>query len=774
MILFFVIFNILGVEQDKKDQEKESGIESESDSGNETISSENIEVGYPLPNRGLSKEEYVSHMATRGSGKSAGSEFLTDIDAFIANMTVPPPPGQLVERREDTVVKDEEEEEENDEDEDGATPTAELPPPLLTPPWNSPQQEDVFSPLILPPPPPEASNQTMDDVPMSFPVDLPPPLVDKTVTIIDKTTTPPREEKKAPIQRQHKPFDPVIIQSGNPSVVPSHTKVMEEVKRLNAAKVAKELQLKAAKSSPPPPLSPVVASPGKQSMSPRKPAPPPPPRTVTLQRSPDSSRSSRTNSPEPTSAVSTPGTGCTSSPVPSPSQVKMSSFGSPGPSPSMVRRNIMPSLSPSQSRRSLSPLASPCSSRRSSGHLIHMDKDIIIIEKFDAIRPDSPGSVGSASSTPLSSPSLSRGGSLTGKKTPPPPPPRRSSMSTAVAHAVTPSIMDKIKTFSLPKAKGAQGDPSKEGAEKEASVEEIDMDHLPPAPPEFSEKTPTATEPVEAVLPNVVVKGPVPNSQYSENSPKKKVESNVTPDFSVIQRALEHGSIVNQIQKNLKEKFKLEGKSKSAIPPSLQASGEKCHSVDALDRVKASSPSVADTTNSGSDPSININKSKLRSYCSPSFNRKQFSFDMGHSTVQKQSSSSGNAETKTGGSSPTSPGTRSPLGRANTFTGSNGVYQNADGSQISPSLVKSESPTAAMHKDHKPAPLSPLTMRHKSPINATTENKSLNPRGSPLAQKRAAPSLKSSLALTRASLRPVSTQGLSHVSWKFLFLWLFY
>ena len=78
------------------DNEKESGIESESDSGNETISSENVEI----PGSNLSElapcersTDLVSQLANRRSYRHIN--FATsDIDAFIASVTVPPPPSE--------------------------------------------------------------------------------------------------------------------------------------------------------------------------------------------------------------------------------------------------------------------------------------------------------------------------------------------------------------------------------------------------------------------------------------------------------------------------------------------------------------------------------------------------------------------------------------------------------------------------------------------------------------------------------------------------------
>jgi hypothetical protein len=75
-----------------EDNGKESGIESESDSGNETISCENVDAST------ASYQEFLANAPSDAFGQRCSSKKLPvdldalDIDAFIASVTVPPPP----------------------------------------------------------------------------------------------------------------------------------------------------------------------------------------------------------------------------------------------------------------------------------------------------------------------------------------------------------------------------------------------------------------------------------------------------------------------------------------------------------------------------------------------------------------------------------------------------------------------------------------------------------------------------------------------------------
>ena len=93
-IVFFSLLNSslffsAELNKDKEESEKEGGkFENESDSGNETIASDNIELGHSSVSDVI---DLSSLAVTEGQSLPLDLDKL-DIDAFIASMTVPPPP----------------------------------------------------------------------------------------------------------------------------------------------------------------------------------------------------------------------------------------------------------------------------------------------------------------------------------------------------------------------------------------------------------------------------------------------------------------------------------------------------------------------------------------------------------------------------------------------------------------------------------------------------------------------------------------------------------
>ena len=198
----------------KKEHERESGIESETDSGNETISSENVDFhGCGLTESLASQTEFPGltcvterTMIPSFPETTTPSTHIQDIDAFIASVTVPPPPKDSPEEFELPPPPAPEAEDKGDK-----TPVAGLhddhvffpPPPEMagsspmprTPSWQklismqgtsiNQSLEEEFAKLVIPPPPNGKATELIGDIWIVPPVDL------KTPSPLSENGSPP-------------------------------------------------------------------------------------------------------------------------------------------------------------------------------------------------------------------------------------------------------------------------------------------------------------------------------------------------------------------------------------------------------------------------------------------------------------------------------------------------------------------------------------------------------------------------------------------------------
>ena len=248
----------------KRDLEKD--IESETDSGNETISSENVEVtgGWTEP---LSECFTMPQVAeeTKVNGQSLPHSD-SDLDAFLARVAVPPPPG-----------RDSSPEEEPDlppppvlnvADRKSADSIDSFPPPpspqveaedlegqaVSQPP--PPALEDEFAQFVIPPPP-SSDEMALGDIPIVPPVDARSPVVDgdngpSVAELIAransgkwKSTTSPDNILRAVVR----PVQSVREEGASPGIS-KDKEILESSNLLQAKHMFRHSQIKSADSSP--------------------------------------------------------------------------------------------------------------------------------------------------------------------------------------------------------------------------------------------------------------------------------------------------------------------------------------------------------------------------------------------------------------------------------------------------------------------------------------------------------------------------------------------
>ncbi len=201
-------------------RDMESGIESETDSGNETISSENVDMSGGWPETQL--DFALPKVAEEIPGISSKEGDMDDIDAFIASVTVPPPPKDSPEdlppppvhtgRQNSTkrsVSTGSDDVFPPPPDSDDICETVEIPDPegepwehlvAVAPPLDGALEEE-YAKYVIPPPPSCEETALLGDIVIVPPVSIKTPVSDKgspTLEFIQKRNNRRVEMRRSP------------------------------------------------------------------------------------------------------------------------------------------------------------------------------------------------------------------------------------------------------------------------------------------------------------------------------------------------------------------------------------------------------------------------------------------------------------------------------------------------------------------------------------------------------------------------------------------------